>query len=278
MALHTKKLYYRRGGTTYSIDLYTTTAEVGSEYLSLRDGSTTVYAKIDTVGSANESYLRVRKSGVTKSLLNTITSALSLSPTTISTNYIGGTSSVAVTSAAAWTSSSNQTWLTASPSSGSTSTTVNLTAARYGMSHQAIPPQAPRTAVFTVTSGANTKTVTVSQSSLKSVVITMNTSGVQTGSYPTYPITFNLASPLTLRFISLYFYSHSGLTKTVQLKNPSGVVVASWDLTVVNWYIQFDINQYISTAGTWTLDVTDRYGWSFPYGGDTGMGEVWADW
>jgi len=73
MALHTKKLYYRRGGTTYSIDLYTTTAEVGSEYVALRDGSTTVYAKIDAVGSANESHLRIRKSGVTKSVLSTMT-------------------------------------------------------------------------------------------------------------------------------------------------------------------------------------------------------------
>lgn len=72
MALHTKKLYYRRGGTTYSIDLYTTTVEVGSEYLTLRDGTTNVYAKIDAVGSANESYLRVRKSGATKSILSTI--------------------------------------------------------------------------------------------------------------------------------------------------------------------------------------------------------------
>lgn len=278
MALHTKKLYYRRGGTTYSIDLYTTTAEVGSEYVALRDGSTTVYAKIDAVGSANESHLRVRKSGATKSLLSTVTSALSLSPTTINTNYLGSTTPVTLTSAAAWTSSSNQTWLTTSSASGSASTTVNLTADRYWMSFQYIPPQAPRTAVLTVTSGANTKTVTVSQSSLKSVVYTMSTAGVQTGSYPTYPITFNVTSPLTLRYISLYFYSHSGLTKTVQLKNPSGVVVASWNLTVVNWYIQFDINQYISTTGTWTVDVSDRYGWSFPYSGNTGMGEVWADW
>ena len=78
MALHTKKLYYRRGGTTYSIDLYTTTAEVGAEYISLRDGSTTVYAKIDAVGSANESFLRVRKSGISKSIIS-IASPIELS-------------------------------------------------------------------------------------------------------------------------------------------------------------------------------------------------------
>lgn len=72
MALHTKKLYYRRGGTTYSVDLYTTTAEVGSEYLTLRDGSIDVYAKIDAVGSTNESFLRVHKSGIIKSLISTI--------------------------------------------------------------------------------------------------------------------------------------------------------------------------------------------------------------
>lgn len=72
MALHTKKLYYRRGGTTYSIDLYTTTAEVGSEYIALDDAGTIVYAAIVSEGSNGESYLRIRKSGITKSVLTTM--------------------------------------------------------------------------------------------------------------------------------------------------------------------------------------------------------------
>ena len=74
MALHSKKLRYKRGGTEYTVDLYTTTAEVGSEYFAVRDGVTTVYAKIAPTGTANESYLRVRKSGVTKSILSALAS------------------------------------------------------------------------------------------------------------------------------------------------------------------------------------------------------------
>jgi hypothetical protein len=72
MALHTKKLNYRRGGTTYYVNLYTTAAEVGASYVQLRDGSTTVYAKLSTVGSLDESHLRIRKSGVTLSLIRAI--------------------------------------------------------------------------------------------------------------------------------------------------------------------------------------------------------------
>jgi len=68
MALYSKKLYYKRGGTIYSVDMFTTTAEVGSEYIGIRDGSTSVYIKIVSVDDPNESYLRLRKSGITKSL------------------------------------------------------------------------------------------------------------------------------------------------------------------------------------------------------------------
>lgn len=70
MALHAKKLYYRRGEATYSIDLYTTTAEVGSEYITLRDGSTTVYAALGDVVDAAASHLRVQKSDVTYAVLS----------------------------------------------------------------------------------------------------------------------------------------------------------------------------------------------------------------
>ncbi len=63
MALHTKKLYYHRAVTTYPIDLYTTTAEVGASYFLLRDGGANVYAKVGAVGSTGESHLRVYTSG-----------------------------------------------------------------------------------------------------------------------------------------------------------------------------------------------------------------------
>jgi hypothetical protein len=80
MALHTKKLYYRRGGTTYSVDLYTTTAEVGAEYLTLRDGSINVYAKIDAVNSVHESHLRCYKNSISKSIISTLSSTMLLVP------------------------------------------------------------------------------------------------------------------------------------------------------------------------------------------------------
>jgi len=64
MALHTKKLYYRRGSTTEQIDLYTTTAEVGSEYIALRDGSTSVYAPIGVTTDSRASLLRVMKDSI----------------------------------------------------------------------------------------------------------------------------------------------------------------------------------------------------------------------
>lgn len=69
MALHTKKYYYRRDGVTYSIDLYTTIAEVGSDYCVLYDGSTPVYAKIGDVSDPNVSYIRIFKGGVIKGLI-----------------------------------------------------------------------------------------------------------------------------------------------------------------------------------------------------------------
>ena len=69
MALHTKQLHYRREGVTYSIDLYTTTAEVGTDYISIHDGSTTVYAALGDATDAAASYLRIQKSAVTKAIL-----------------------------------------------------------------------------------------------------------------------------------------------------------------------------------------------------------------
>jgi hypothetical protein len=69
MALHTKKLYYQREGVTYPIDLYTTSAEAGTDYIMLRDGTTTVYAAAGDVADAAASHLRIRKSDVTKAIL-----------------------------------------------------------------------------------------------------------------------------------------------------------------------------------------------------------------
>jgi len=72
MALHTKKLRYQRGGTTHVIDLYTSTAEVGSECIALRDGSTTVYAALGDTTDSYASHIRLQRSGATKAVLSTL--------------------------------------------------------------------------------------------------------------------------------------------------------------------------------------------------------------
>lgn len=71
MALATEKLYYRRSGTTYSINLYTATSDVGSEYIALKHANGLRYVKIVAVGDSLASYLRVQKGGTTKAIAST---------------------------------------------------------------------------------------------------------------------------------------------------------------------------------------------------------------
>jgi hypothetical protein len=71
MALATEKLYYRRSDTTYSINLYTATSDVGTDYLSVRVGGNTRYAKIVATTDSLASHLRIRKDGVTKAVATT---------------------------------------------------------------------------------------------------------------------------------------------------------------------------------------------------------------
>ena len=58
-----KQLHYRKGGVAYNINLYSTTADVGSSYIALRVDSAVVYAQGATVGTTGNSSLRYRKSG-----------------------------------------------------------------------------------------------------------------------------------------------------------------------------------------------------------------------
>jgi len=69
--LSTEKLYCRRSGVTYSIDLYTDTSDVGAEYLSIRVGGNIRYAKIVATTDSTASHLRVQRSGVTKAVATT---------------------------------------------------------------------------------------------------------------------------------------------------------------------------------------------------------------
>lgn len=68
MALSSIKLRYRRGTTTYTVNLYTTAAEVGANPLVVRYGTTTLYAA--TAGTGSVSFLRFRKGTTTYSIKN----------------------------------------------------------------------------------------------------------------------------------------------------------------------------------------------------------------
>ena len=69
MAEYTKKLHIRKAGVVTDIKLYTTTAEVGANYLTLKDGTTPVYAKLGVTTDANASALRIRKSSTVYAVL-----------------------------------------------------------------------------------------------------------------------------------------------------------------------------------------------------------------
>lgn len=63
MAEYAKKLHIRKSGVVTDIKLYSTTGEVGANYLVLRDGSNVMYAKLDATSNSLASDLRVRKTG-----------------------------------------------------------------------------------------------------------------------------------------------------------------------------------------------------------------------
>lgn len=73
MAEYAKKLHIRKSSVVTDIKLYSTTGEVGSNYLTLKDGSNVIYAKADAIGSANASDLRIRKGGNVYAILTQAT-------------------------------------------------------------------------------------------------------------------------------------------------------------------------------------------------------------
>ncbi len=63
MALYNKQLHVRKNGVVTNINLYTTASETGNLALGVKDGSTTVYAKLGVPTDSLASPLRVRKNG-----------------------------------------------------------------------------------------------------------------------------------------------------------------------------------------------------------------------
>ncbi|WP_371363621.1 hypothetical protein SRRS_45010 [Sporomusa rhizae] len=88
MALYSKKLHIRKAGVVADIYLYTTTTEVGSPCLTLKDGTTSVYAKLGITTDGNASSLKVRKNGTTYAVLKQSVSTGSFSGKSPSSNGI----------------------------------------------------------------------------------------------------------------------------------------------------------------------------------------------
>ncbi len=71
MAPYSKKLHVQKAGAVTDINLYTTLNETGNSALAIKDGETTVYAKLGAATDALASPLRVRKNGGTHAVLKT---------------------------------------------------------------------------------------------------------------------------------------------------------------------------------------------------------------
>lgn len=71
MGESTHSLQYKRGGTVYNIKTYTSTSDVGPNYITLKIAGDLVYAKLGSIASVDASHLRAMKGGVTYSVLVT---------------------------------------------------------------------------------------------------------------------------------------------------------------------------------------------------------------
>lgn len=69
MAEYAKKLHVKKGSTVTDIKLYSTTGEVGSNYVTLKDGSNLMYAKLGATSDALASPLNVKKGSTTYKVL-----------------------------------------------------------------------------------------------------------------------------------------------------------------------------------------------------------------
>ena len=112
---------------------------------------------IGVVGMYNSAQLHVRETadlaGMTGPRIEP--SFITVDPVTLTFEKAGGTETVSVTANVAWTASSDADWLTIDPASGTNDGTITVTSTENGVD--------ARNATITVTDGAITKTVAVSQ-------------------------------------------------------------------------------------------------------------------
>jgi len=220
----------------------------------------------------------IRTTSVLASVFGTPTNNLTVSPTTLSFGSAASSSAVAVTANVSWTITDDQTWLSASPTSGANngSFTVSTTANTSTTS---------RTGTVTITGGGLTRTVavtqaaptannlTLSQTSLSfasaaassAVNVTANvswtvtddqtwlsaspTSGSNNGSF-TVSATANTGSTSRAGTVTV---TGGGLTRTVAVTQ-AGTTASNLTLSASTW-------SATATASTSAMSVTSNVAW-----------------
>jgi mannan endo-1,4-beta-mannosidase len=220
----------------------------------------------------------IRTTSVLASVFGTPTNNLTVSPTTLSFGSAASSSAVAVTANVSWTITDDQTWLSASPTSGANngSFTVSTTANTSTTS---------RTGTVTITGGSLTRTVavtqaaptannlTLSQTSLSfasaaassAVNVTANvswtvtddqtwlsaspTSGSNNGSF-TVSATANTGSTSRAGTVTV---TGGGLTRTVAVTQ-AGTTASNLTLSASTW-------SAAATASTSAMSVTSNVAW-----------------
>lgn len=81
-----KKLIYKKNGTQYNVGLYSSTSDVGANYITLRVDSALAYAQLGSPGSESATSLLVRKAGTTYAVRSQVED-----PTVVSKGSVGGT-------------------------------------------------------------------------------------------------------------------------------------------------------------------------------------------
>lgn len=123
-------LRYRRGGTNYSITLYTSTYPNWEDSLRIREGGTTKYAQLDSnLSHANASYMRVRKNSTTYAVLHTREDYITSGTTTVGSSWSTSRSSGGTPYGADFNSSSY------SPPSNTRQLRVNVNSTGYYSYH-----------------------------------------------------------------------------------------------------------------------------------------------
>lgn len=124
------------------------------------NGSLTLTATSNTTTSARTATVTVTGGGITRTVAitqaGTTSSTLSVSPTTLSLNAGASTATVTATANVSWTVTDDQSWLSASPTSGSSSGSFTVSAT-------ANTGTASRSGTITVTGGSLTRTIAVTQ-------------------------------------------------------------------------------------------------------------------